>query len=287
MPKKLAGITPEELTKLISRLKGLPIVEPKIITAQKAIADFKNEFRDALGKGYTIEQLVEIWCEHGSEIKPGTFLGYMRDPKQTISIGESGRPSKRKRAPSHNSALHMLEIDDHTTRRQKWMMTPQDVAHDLPDVLVPLVAQFPDSIRTDGEGNLLFAAHDICGSIQSFDRLSLQSMPPIMMQKTSVGGVCAIGAHPSNVCLLVRTHLDAITELLQIDGPMPMVIVVGDAPDLSHMAQIEWLTKRRNLAIATKSFENTPDLMDQLRQTFPHVKFWGAGPPDYVEQVET
>jgi hypothetical protein len=85
----------------------------------------------------------------------------------------------------------------------------------------------------------------------------------------------------------VRTHFDAITELLQIDGPMPMVIVVGDAPDLSHMAQIEWLTKGRNLAIATRSFENTPDLMDQLHQTFPHAKFWGAGSQDYVEQVET
>lgn len=109
MPKKLTGITPEELTKLISRIEGLPTVEPKIIPAQKAIADFKNVFRDALGKGYTIEQLVEIWCEHGSEIKPGTFLGYMREPKQTISIGESGKHAKRKRAPSHNSALQIAK----------------------------------------------------------------------------------------------------------------------------------------------------------------------------------
>lgn len=181
----------------------------------------------------------------------------------------------------------MLEVDDHTARRQNWMVMTQDAAHDLPDVLAQLVARYPDSIRTDSEGNLLFAAYDSNGSIQSFDRLSLQSMPPRMMQTTSKGGVCAIGAHPANVCLLVRTHFDAITELLQIDGPMPMVIVVGDTPDLSHMAQIEWLTKGRNLAIATTSLENTPDLMDQLRQTFPHAKFWGAGPPDYVEQVET
>lgn len=180
----------------------------------------------------------------------------------------------------------MLEVDDHTTRRQNWMVAPHDAAHDLPDVLAQLVARYPDSIRTDVEGNLLFAAHDISGSIQSFGRLSLQSMPPNMMQKTSKGGVCAIGAHPANICLFVRTHLDAITEIMQIDGPMPMVIVVGDAPDLSHMAQIEWLTKGRNLAIATRSFENSPDLMDQLRQTFPHVKFWGAGPADYVEKVE-
>ena len=180
----------------------------------------------------------------------------------------------------------MLEVDDHTTRRQNWMMTPQDVARDLPDVLVPLVAQFPDSIRTDGEGNLLFAAHSISGSIQSFDRLSLQSMPPIVMQKTSTGGVCAIGAHPANICLLVRTHLDAITELLQIDGFMPMVIVVGDAPDPSHMAHIEWLAKGRSLAIATASFENTPDLKDQLRRTFPNAKFWTSGSADYAEPVE-
>ena len=115
MPKKLAGITPDELTKLISRIKDLPIVEPKIIPAQKAIADFKNVFRDALSKGYTIEQLVEIWCEHGSEIKSGTFLGYMREPKQTTSIGESGKPSKRKRAPSHNSALHIVKEEDAPT----------------------------------------------------------------------------------------------------------------------------------------------------------------------------
>ena len=133
----------------------------------------------------------------------------------------------------------------------------------------------------------MFSSYDIDGSIQSFDRLSLQSMPPRVMQITSMSGVCAIGAHPANVYFLVRTHFDAITKLLQIDGPMPMVIVVGDAPDPTHMAHIEWLTKGRNLAMATRSFDNTPDLMDQLRQKFPHAKFLGAGPPDYDEQVET
>jgi hypothetical protein len=81
----------------------------------------------------------------------------------------------------------MLEVDDHTARRQNWMVMTQDAAHDLPDVLAHLVAQYPDSIRTDVEGNLLFAAHDSNGSIQSFDRLSLQSMPPTMMKKNVYG----------------------------------------------------------------------------------------------------
>jgi hypothetical protein len=178
----------------------------------------------------------------------------------------------------------LTERDDHTARRQNWMVNSGDAANDLPEVLSELVDRYPESIRTDGQGTLLFAAYGMDGSILSLDRLALLAMPPELMPATSNGGVCAIGPHPANTCLLVRSHLDAISEMLGLDGPMPIVIVVGDAPDPCRMAQIEWLTKGRNLAIAKASFEDMPELMDQLRRTFPKAKIWGNGSKNILEQ---
>lgn len=172
----------------------------------------------------------------------------------------------------------MPPLDDHTARRQSWILSNDSDLHDIPVEVRGLVSQFPDTVRADGIGDLLFAARLRDGSIASFDWLSLQFNQPEIMPATSALGVCATGPHPANICLLVRTSLDAISEMLQIDGPMPMVIVIGNELDPNRKAHVEWLTQGRKVAIANASFEDTPDMMDQLRDMFPNAKDWGDAP---------
>lgn len=175
----------------------------------------------------------------------------------------------------------MPPLDDHTARRQSWILSRDNDVRGVPKDVKRLVSQFPDTVRAGGIGDLLFAARLRDGSIASFDRLSLQVNPPEIMLATSALGVCAIGPHPANTCLLVRTSLDAISEMLQIDRlmPMVMVIVIGDKLSPDRKAHIEWLTQGREIAIATASFADAPDIWDQLRDMFPNAKSWGI-PPD-------
>jgi hypothetical protein len=116
------------------------------------------------------------------------------------------------------------------------------------------------------------------GSIASFDRLSLEAVPPKLMPATSDLGVIAIGPQPADTCLLVRTSLDALKEMLQIDGPMPLVIVIGDGLDPVRKAHVEWLTRGRKIAIVAASFDDAPHMMDQLHEMFPYSKDWVEAP---------
>ncbi|WP_375554210.1 relaxase/mobilization nuclease domain-containing protein [Roseovarius mucosus] len=200
----------------------------------------------------------------------------IRALKETLGRPRS-RPSPRVAYPAPDRYSHaarqrlagLPEPDDHTARRQNWMLASHDMAQGLPEILGKLVAQYPDTIRVNADGDLLFASRLIDGSIASFDRLSLQVIPPKMLPDTSPHGVCAIGPHPGGTCLLVRTPLDAINEMLQIDGPMPMVIVAGDTLNPGRKAHIEWLTKGRKIAIAAELFEETPEMLDRLQTMFP------------------
>ena len=166
-------------------------------------------------------------------------------------------------------------LDDHTARRQSWMLSNYYEASGVPEALKALTSSYPQTIRAVSKGDLLFAARLMDGSIASFDRLSLEAVPPKLMPATSALGVTTIGPQPANTCLLVRTSLDALKEMLQIDGPMPLVIVIGAGLDPVRKAHVEWLTRGRKIAIGTASFDDAPHMMDQLREMFPHAKDWG------------
>ncbi|WP_375554208.1 hypothetical protein [Roseovarius mucosus] len=98
MPKKPKGITPEKLKKLIARIEALEIVEPENIATKEAIGENKAVFRAAMKKGWTRDQLVELWNEYGDPIKEGTFAGYLRETTAKI------KPETKRKSPKKNGA---------------------------------------------------------------------------------------------------------------------------------------------------------------------------------------
>ena len=178
---------------------------------------------------------------------------------------------------------HALELrasplpgpDDHTARRQDWALSSLDAIDALPEVVVDLLYRYPDTMRADGARGLLFAGYGPDGSILSFERLSLDATFPVLMPAHSAHGICVIGPHPTDTCLLVRAHLDAIIEMLQVGGPMPMVIVVGNELEKDRAAQIAWLARGRKVAIADAGFDEVPATLDKLHRMFPNAKIWG------------
>lgn len=106
MAKKETGIAPEKLAELITRIEALPIVEPAIKPTRKAIIENKAVFRAALEKGYTREQLVDMWNEYGSTIKEGTFAGYLRETSKTANTTKKRKSKTQKEAPADKSETH-------------------------------------------------------------------------------------------------------------------------------------------------------------------------------------
>jgi hypothetical protein len=104
MAKKPRGITPENLRKLIAHLEGLPVVEPAIIPTKIAIEENRAAFRAAMNKGHTIEQLVDIYNEYGSTLKPDTFAGHLRDSVISTKTRKKGQSGKANRASTKKTA---------------------------------------------------------------------------------------------------------------------------------------------------------------------------------------
>lgn len=180
--------------------------------------------------------------------------------------------------------------DDHTARRQDWILSLLDpaVATDtLPEGIGDLIARYPDTVRADGIGGLLFAGYGRNGSILSFARLSLGATSAVRMPVASPDGICAIGPHPADTCLLVCAPFDAMVAMLQIDGPMPMVIVVGEALNQERAAQIAWLAKGRKVAISDAGFAEVPATLNELHRMFPDAKFWADRPDMEPDPADT
>jgi hypothetical protein len=214
--------------------------------------------------------------DHANEIKAHKEM--MARAHSTLKPETTKRVKNRYSHAVRQQFSGLPPLDDHTARRQSWILSDYSTSSKVPVELKDLISRFPDTIRADYTGDILFAARVMDGSIASFERLSLQVSPPEIMPATSNLGVCGIGPHPGNICLLVRASLDAIAEMLRIDGPMPMVVVIGNRLDPARKAHIEWLTQGRKIAIATASFENIPDIVVQLRDMFPKAKCWGDVP---------
>lgn len=112
MAKKPKGITPEELIKLIARIKALPDIGPAFIPTGTAIIDHKAEFREAMAKGHSLETLVDMWNEHGRPIKPDTFAGNLRKSKGKTNAGKKRAPVKEKGASQKKPEPHVEESKD-------------------------------------------------------------------------------------------------------------------------------------------------------------------------------
>jgi hypothetical protein len=109
MGKTPRGITPENLEKLIAHIKGLPSVEPATIQAFDAINENKAVFRAAMDKGYSRDQLVDMWNEYGSAIKAETFGGHLRKALNPQNIAKKGKSAKVKAVKANKIEPHNVK----------------------------------------------------------------------------------------------------------------------------------------------------------------------------------
>lgn len=167
---------------------------------------------------------------------------------------------------------NLVPRDDHTARRQDWMVAPSIKDPYAPKIIKKAVARHQNTLRLDGNNGLLFASCDAKGRIVGFDRMLLEANPRSSIQESSTGGVCTIGPQPADTCLLVRAPSDAITCLLQVEGPTPMIVTVGNALPEARTAHINRLTKGRKIVIDDDSFADRPDLKQKLNEMFPNAR---------------
>ena len=109
MRKTPRGITPENLEKLIAHLEGLPSVEPATIQAFDAINANKSVFRAAMDKGYTRDQLVDMWNEYGSTIKAETFGGHLRKALNPENSAKKRKQTKVKAVSANKTEPQIVD----------------------------------------------------------------------------------------------------------------------------------------------------------------------------------
>lgn len=164
--------------------------------------------------------------------------------------------------------------DDHTARRQDWMLSVHRTDPYVPQIIMNLIEDHSETIRTDGEGDLLFARRDAGGGIAGFDRLSLRTTPPTHMPATSKGGLCVIGLQSAEVCIVVRRPLEALRWMLTHDGPTPLIIMTGDTLGRNDHAHLEAITSGHQCIIAVEPDADARGLLSQLTDLLPHAKVW-------------
>jgi len=193
--------------------------------------------------------------------------------------------SERYRHAVRRGLSDMAPRDDYTARRQNWMLSPIWEHPNIPKIIATLIAPYSDAVRPDGKGNLLFARRHLLGSIHGVERLALRQQTPTEMRAASNGGICVIGPRSADVCVLVRTPYDAITAILQVEGPPPLVIVTDDAPDSDQVAHLLQVVKERRVIIAMGSEDPTQKWAERMQCSFPTAKFW-TQEPDTPESSE-
>jgi len=164
--------------------------------------------------------------------------------------------------------------DDHTARRQDWILSVHRTDPHVPQIIMNLIEDHYEAIRTDGDGNLLFARRDAAGGIAGFDRLSLRTTPPTHMPATSDGGLCMIGSHAAEICIVVRRPAEALRWMLAHDGPAPLIIMTGDTLGRNDTAHLAMITSGRRCLIAVEPEADARKLMEQLTDMLPHAQIW-------------
>ncbi len=188
------------------------------------------------------------------------------------------------------SALEL--VDDHTARRQKWMLSPLGGSeYDLPSI-IPITASSPDTVRSDGDGGLLFAKRNIRGDLLGYQHLLMPTVSPDISTECLHAGICGIGLPSAKSCILVAAPSHAIRHLLDSKGPAPFVIILGNKLDetaIEHIAQIT-ATYDKICVDGPQNFVGVfrQTLQDQLSEK--HIAIFDpldASPDDQPHEVES
>lgn len=132
MAGKKRGISPENLNKLKAHLEALPEVEPDIIPTRLAVAELKSQIREAMDKGHSIEQLVDMWNDYGSDIKGRTLAGYLRGTADSKRASRKKAPGGPNRASSRTPERHAENRTDGLTLDQPPARTQHRVTAEEP-----------------------------------------------------------------------------------------------------------------------------------------------------------
>jgi hypothetical protein len=231
------------------------------------------------------QTLRAIMCDgHKSDVNAlKATLGMPRPRPQPTPIAPD---TARYRQPVRRKLSGLAPQDDHTARRQDWILSSHTPDPYAPDIIASAIAPYHDTIRVDGSGNLLFAKRSANGGITGFDRLMTRTDPPAQMPKTSDGGICAIGPQHAQSCILVRTPLEAITLLLQVEGDPPLVIVTDDAIDPNLLNQLRERVPGRRFAIASGSEVVQQAWVRKMHSAISSAKALQQKPDAALEQPE-
>ena len=112
MAKKPRGITPENLRNLIAHLEGLPVVEPENIQSKDAIGQNYSKFRTAMDNGYSIDKLVDIYNQYGSEIQVETFAAHLRNAVTNTNVRKTRTARKGKGSSEQKTGSRGVDVSD-------------------------------------------------------------------------------------------------------------------------------------------------------------------------------
>lgn len=86
------AITIDDIEALRRRLAELPRNQPRAVTKQEAVSLLASELGAARRRGYSPEDLAQLFTEHGLTINAATLRGYLRRKRKVRRASASTSP---------------------------------------------------------------------------------------------------------------------------------------------------------------------------------------------------
>lgn len=117
---------------------------------------------------------------------------------------------------------------DHTAYRQAWCLArPRDAAH-IHKTIADIVLRYPDDIRVDRRGNLLFARRNTAGSLVGFEVRQSQDLFADLRQPSGCGdGLFLIGSQFAKSYAIVPDVIAGLIRASAYDAELELIVVAG------------------------------------------------------------
>lgn len=257
MFKKLGAFVPPMISMMQSKSKNAKVPVRQVVALRKAQRAEERSVRKILGGArYPGAQALRAIMRDNHEARMKSLKASLGTPQPLPNLNSPRPDMERYRHAIRHMQSELHQLDDHTTRRQNWVLAPLKNDPYIPEIISDLIDAHPDAVRADGKGTLLFANRDTKSAIMGYERLDLGAMPPSQFPTTSAGGICVMGSRSAETCVLVRTPYEAITSMLANDNTDPLVIIVGNTPDAEQNKQIQTMLQNGRKAIAVEEDPN-------------------------------
>lgn len=211
--------------------------------------------------------MQEIHAGQRRKMTDAQDASYAPQPRSTPTPPK--KVSERYRHATRLRAQDVPILDDHTTRRQDWMLSPHIDDPNVIPIIEELTRSWPHAMRTDGNGGLLFAKRNAEDKILGFERLSLISRVDEDAPTSLHNGLCIFGPTDAGTCIIARTPCDAVGQMLKSDNREPLVIVTGtvfNTDTVMHLQQV--LMGRENISVVATG-SDAEEYLDTLENVLP------------------